>query len=148
MGERVEDAVVTASAAETEAAGAALAADLARGDVVLVRGDLGAGKTTLVRGACRALGVTEPVTSPTFTIGQVYEGSSGDGEQVLVSHLDLYRLAGLEAEDPSLIEDYFGPDRIVFLEWPEIAAAPLAGRATREVDIDLLDGDRRRLTVS
>lgn len=138
----------TASAAETEAAGAALAKTLSRGSVVLVRGDLGAGKTTFVRGACRGLGVTEPVTSPTFTIGQVYAGEAGEGEELVVSHLDLYRLADLDAEDPSLIEDYFAPDRIVFLEWPEVADAPLERRASHAVAIEHAGGDRRRITIS
>ena len=64
--------LVTQSAAETEAFGGLLAARLAPGDIVLLRGDLGAGKTTLVRGACRSLGIDEPVTSPTFTIGHLY----------------------------------------------------------------------------
>ena len=75
----------TSSPEETERAGAALAATLAPGDVVLVSGELGAGKTTFVRGAARALGVTEPVTSPTFVVGHLYEPG--------VAHLDLYRLA-------------------------------------------------------
>ena len=92
----------TASAAETEAVGERLATDLAPGDVVLVSGELGAGKTTLIRGACRALGVSEPVTSPTFTIGHRYSG------RVPVAHLDLYRLEGLEGEDPALLDDYLG----------------------------------------
>jgi tRNA threonylcarbamoyladenosine biosynthesis protein TsaE len=72
----------TSSPAETEEVGARLAAGLSPGDVVLVSGELGTGKTTLIRGACRALGVTEAVTSPTFTIGQRYRG------RVPVSHLD------------------------------------------------------------
>ena len=75
------------SAAETEALGAELAERLAPGDVVVVSGEVGAGKTTLIRGACRALGIEEPVTSPTFTIGQRYGGG-----RLPVSHLDLYRL--------------------------------------------------------
>lgn len=104
----------SASAAETEALGASLARDLEPGDVVLVAGELGAGKTTLIRGACRALGVSEPVTSPTFTIGHRYSG------RVAVSHLDLYRLGGLGEEDPALLEDYIGPDSIAFVEWPEV----------------------------
>jgi tRNA threonylcarbamoyladenosine biosynthesis protein TsaE len=106
----------TASAAETEQRGAELAATLRPGDVVLVSGDLGAGKTTFVRGALRALGVTEPVTSPTFVIGQRYEGASGP-----VAHLDLYRLHGLGGEDPGLLDPYFGPDTVTFVEWPEQA---------------------------
>src|SRR5271157_4751768 len=110
----------------TETLGAELAAGLRDGDVVLVRGDLGAGKTTLVRGAARALGVSDPVTSPTFAIGHRYSASG-----VSVSHLDLYRLlgtAGLAGEEPELLEDYLGPGRIAFVEWPldgspELAAA-------------------------
>ncbi len=105
----------TSGPAETEALAARLAESLEPGDVVLVAGELGAGKTTFVRGACRALGVDGRVTSPTFTIGQRYEG------RVPVSHLDLYRLADLGAEDPALLADYLAPDRVAFVEWPEVA---------------------------
>jgi tRNA threonylcarbamoyladenosine biosynthesis protein TsaE len=116
----------TSGPAETEALGAELAATLADGDVVLVRGELGAGKTTLVRGAARRLGVVDPVTSPTFSIGHRYRGSA-----VTVSHLDLYRLAGLAEEEPEMLADYLGPGRIAFVEWPpdaepELDAARLA----------------------
>ena len=103
--------VETLAPAQTESLGAELAAGLAGGDVVLVRGELGAGKTTFVRGAARALGVAVPVTSPSFSIGHRYRG-----EKVTVSHLDLYRLAGLAAEDPGLLDDYLGPDRIAFVD--------------------------------
>jgi tRNA threonylcarbamoyladenosine biosynthesis protein TsaE len=76
--------VLTTTPDDTEQAGAALAADLEPGDVVLVSGELGAGKTTFVRGALRELGVSGPVTSPTFVVGHAYEGVAGP-----VSHLDL-----------------------------------------------------------
>src|SRR5262245_64582068 len=105
----------TGSPAETEAVGGRLAADLGPGDVVLVSGELGAGKTTLIRGAARALGVKEPVTSPTFTIGQTYSGG------LPVSHLDLYRLTELDQEDPALLEDYLTPEAVAFVEWPGAA---------------------------
>src|SRR5215210_6246795 len=118
----------TSSPAETEAVGERLATELGRGDVVLVRGDLGAGKTTLIRGAARGLGVTEPVTSPTFTIGQTYRG------RVPVSHLDLYRLADLGQEDPALLDDYVTPDAVAFIEWPG-AAEPWLDRITQRVEI-------------
>jgi tRNA threonylcarbamoyladenosine biosynthesis protein TsaE len=98
---------------QTEALGARLARTLVPGDVVLVRGDLGAGKTTFVRGACRALGVTAIVTSPTFTIGQRYPAP------VPVSHLDLFRIGDLADEDPELLADYLGPETIGFVEWPD-----------------------------
>jgi tRNA threonylcarbamoyladenosine biosynthesis protein TsaE len=113
--------VETAHPSETEALAADIAADLSPGDVVLVSGDLGSGKTTFVRGAARALGVTDPVTSPTFAIGHRYLGA-----HVTVSHLDLYRLGALDAEDPELLADYFGPGRIAFVEWPHPHAPELA----------------------
>ena len=103
----------TASAVETEKVAGQLARQLAPGDVVLVSGELGAGKTTFVRGACRALGVTGRVTSPTFTIGHRYTGANGD-----VSHLDLYRFRGLAEEEWGDLEPYFD-DAVVFVEWPE-----------------------------
>jgi tRNA threonylcarbamoyladenosine biosynthesis protein TsaE len=131
----------TASAGETEAAGERIAAGLAAGDVVVVSGDLGAGKTTLIRGACRALGVEGPVTSPTFTIGRRYSG------RLPVSHLDLYRLGGLEGEDPALLDDYLDPASVAFLEWPAVAEPELEGRRVLEVRLTHLGGDRRRIEI-
>jgi tRNA threonylcarbamoyladenosine biosynthesis protein TsaE len=130
----------THSAAETEALGGRLAAELGRGDVVLVSGELGAGKTTLIRGAARALGVREPVTSPTFTIGHTYSG------RLPVSHLDLYRLAELDQEDPALLEDYLTPDSVSFIEWPA-AAEPWLDRVTRRVEIRHAGGDEREIDL-
>ena len=131
----------TTSPEETERAGARLAAELVPGDVVLVSGELGAGKTTFVRGAARALGVTDPVTSPTFTIGQRYRG------RVPVSHLDLYRLSTMAGEDPALLDDYLGPDRIAFVEWPEVAL-PELDHVTVRVSLEHLGGDRRGISVA
>ena len=109
---------------ETEAIGAAVAAELAPGDVVTVSGELGTGKTTLVRGAARALGVTTPVTSPTYTVGNRYAG------RVPVSHLDLYRFQGFSAAEWGDLEPYFD-DAVAFVEWPEAAAGSLpAARLT------------------
>jgi tRNA threonylcarbamoyladenosine biosynthesis protein TsaE len=133
--------VETAGPAETEALGAELAAALGDGDVVLVHGELGSGKTTLVRGAARALGVSDPVTSPTFSIGHRY---AGDG--LTVSHLDLYRLQGLEHEDPDLLADYLGPGRIAFVEWPQDAHVELA-QARMRVSLSHRGGDRRRVEL-
>jgi tRNA threonylcarbamoyladenosine biosynthesis protein TsaE len=106
--------VQTASAEETEALGARLARELRRGDVVSVAGELGSGKTTFVRGGARALGVSTPVTSPTFTIGHRYEAP------VPVAHLDLYRLHGIDPEEWGDLEPYFD-GTIAFIEWPEHA---------------------------
>lgn len=128
------------SAEETEKAGERLARDLRPGDLVLVQGELGSGKTTFVRGACRALGVTDTVTSPTFTIGQLYGGP------VEVAHLDLYRLHSLAGEDPALLDDYITSDRIAFLEWPE-AAEPQLARIRARVAIGHAGGDRRVIEI-
>jgi tRNA threonylcarbamoyladenosine biosynthesis protein TsaE len=135
--------VQTTSATETEREGAELAATLVPGDVVLVEGELGAGKTTFVRGACRALGVTAPVTSPTFTIGQRYPAP------VPVSHLDLFRLSDIDMEDPGLLADYLGDDTIGFVEWPAAGAAelPALAHVAARVRIDHAGGDRRLIEV-
>jgi tRNA threonylcarbamoyladenosine biosynthesis protein TsaE len=130
----------TSSPAETEALGARIAAGLRPGDVVLVSGELGSGKTTLIRGASRELGVTEPVTSPTFTIGHRYRG------RVPVSHLDLYRLEGLEDEDPGLLDDYLTEDAVAFVEWPGVAE-PQLGRIALRVELSHHGGDRRLIDV-
>ncbi len=135
--ERVE----SRSAAETEAVGARVAARLAPGDVVILSGEVGAGKTTLIRGACRALGVEEPVTSPTFTIGQRYGGG-----RLPVSHLDLYRLRSLEGEDPALLDDYLGRDGVAFVEWPAVGVGRL-GRPALEIRLEHAGGDARRLEI-
>jgi tRNA threonylcarbamoyladenosine biosynthesis protein TsaE len=106
--------------------------------VVTVAGELGSGKTTFVRGACRALGVEQPVTSPTYTIGHRYEGS------VAVSHLDLYRFQGVSASDWGALEPYFD-DAVVFVEWPEAAGGSLPEPRLR-VRLDHVD-EKRRLIV-
>jgi tRNA threonylcarbamoyladenosine biosynthesis protein TsaE len=126
---------------ETEAAGAELAGLLAPGDVVLVSGELGSGKTTFVRGACRALGVEGPITSPTFTIGQVL------GESPEIAHLDLLRLGSLAGEDPALLQDYLTPERVGFVEWPAVAE-PALERVVARVLLEHAGGDRRRITVA
>jgi tRNA threonylcarbamoyladenosine biosynthesis protein TsaE len=133
--------VETTDPAETEQLAAELAGRLGDGDVVLVRGELGAGKTTFVRGAARALGVSDPVTSPTFSLGHRYRGAG-----VTVSHLDLYRLADLSQEDPGLLADYLGPGRIAFVEWPLEAQRELAEARVR-VTLTHLGGDRRRVEL-
>lgn len=109
---------------------------------MLVSGELGAGKTTLIRGACRALGVEGPVQSPTFAIGRRYAGRPP------VSHLDLFRLESLEGEDPGLLDDYLTPDSVAFVEWPGGSAgaidisATAPGRVLR-VEIRHAGGDER-----
>jgi tRNA threonylcarbamoyladenosine biosynthesis protein TsaE len=135
------ETIETNSAAETEALGVRIAGRLQPGDVVLLSGELGTGKTTLVRGACRALGVPAPVTSPTFTIGQRYEGG-----RLPVSHLDLYRLQTLEGEDPALLDDYLRPEGVAFVEWPAAGSGRL-DRPALEVRLAHAGEERRRIEV-
>ena len=133
----------TGSAAATERAAAELAERLEPGDMVLVSGEVGAGKTTFVRGACRALGVADRVTSPSFTIGHLYAG------RVPVSHIDLFRLESLAGEDPGLLEEYLAPDTISFIEWPDTASAELdPERVVLRVRLEHLGGDRLRITAT
>lgn len=106
---------------------------------------MGAGKTTFVRGAARALGFDGPVTSPTFTIGRRYDARDG----LAISHIDLHRLSGLDDEDPALLEDYLTPDAVAFVEWPEIAQdAGVLPNVKARVTLEHAGGDARRITVS
>jgi tRNA threonylcarbamoyladenosine biosynthesis protein TsaE len=130
----------TSSPAETEETAARLASNLIPGDVVTVSGELGSGKTTFVRGASRALGVTAPVTSPTFTIGHRYAGD------VDVSHVDLYRFSGLSAAEWGDLEPYF-ENAVVFVEWPEAGRAALPSPRL-EVRLEHGGGDRRLLAFA
>lgn len=133
--------IETTSPQETERAGAELAVTLAPGDVVLVEGEVGAGKTTFVRGAARALGVKAVVTSPTFTLGRRYEAA------VPVSHLDLHRLGSMAGEDPALLDDYIEPGSIAFVEWPAVAERVIEPVRAR-VQLEHAGADRRRVIIS
>ncbi len=131
--------VTTSSPEETEQVAARLADALAVGDVVTVSGELGSGKTTFIRGACRALGVETPVTSPTFTIGHRYTGNLD------VSHLDLFRFTGISAAEWGDLEPYF-EDAVCFVEWPEAGAGALPPVRVA-VTLRHAGGDRRTITV-
>ena len=108
------EASISVSADETEALAASLASELRPGDVVHVCGEIGSGKTTFIRGACRALGFDRPVTSPSYTIANRYESGS-----LLISHLDCQRLEFASGEEAGLLDDEIGADRIAFIEWPQ-----------------------------
>jgi tRNA threonylcarbamoyladenosine biosynthesis protein TsaE len=131
--------VESSSAEETEAVGARIAAALEPGDLVTVSGELGTGKTTLVRGACRALGVDDPITSPTYTIGHRYRG------RVDVSHLDLFRFAGVSAAEWGDLEPYFD-GAVCFVEWPEAGEAVLPP-ARFAVSLEHAGDGHRRIRV-
>ena len=111
-----------ADAAATAALGAELAARLPAGATLLLHGELGAGKTTLVQGLAAALGISEPVTSPTFALAQHYTGQAPDGSPTALVHLDLYRL-----EDPASADELFAQEEeeaaalgaLLVVEWAE-----------------------------
>jgi tRNA threonylcarbamoyladenosine biosynthesis protein TsaE len=132
--------LTTGSADETAALGAEAAAELRAGDVVVLHGEVGAGKTTFVRGAARALGVDRPVTSPTFTIGRRYEEASPP-----LAHVDLHRVASLDDEEPELLADYLNADHVAFVEWPEAAGGELEPRL--RVRLEHAGGDQRRVEL-
>jgi tRNA threonylcarbamoyladenosine biosynthesis protein TsaE len=134
--------VETSSAAQTEALGARLAEGLSAGDLVVLRGELGSGKTTLARGIARGLGVSAPVTSPTFTLGNRYQGSDR-----VVSHIDLYRVGELGQEEPGLLEDYLAGDEVALLEWPPEGLGDLP-QASVVITLLHRGGNRRRVEVA
>jgi tRNA threonylcarbamoyladenosine biosynthesis protein TsaE len=120
---------------DTAALGARLATILAPGDIVLLRGELGTGKTTLVRAVARALGVRGPVTSPTFTVAQRYEGHAP------IAHVDAYRLTAPDDEDADLVRTAL-EDAIGLVEWPDAVIAVIPD-ARLELELRHLGGDRR-----
>ena len=97
-----------------------VSAVLVPGDVVVLRGEVGAGKTTFVRAAARSLGVRERVTSPTYQFARGYEGQA-HGRDLRVNHLDLYRLEGVEEQDALELDEYLDSDAVTFVEWAEPA---------------------------
>jgi tRNA threonylcarbamoyladenosine biosynthesis protein TsaE len=133
-------AVTTRTSAETRAVASAIAALLEPGDVVLLAGDLGAGKTTFAKGLAEGLGVEAPVVSPTFTLAREYEG------RLRMVHADVYRLdRGSEVLDLGL-EDLAGDDGVTVVEWGDLAAAFVPGEhlVVRLEPLD--DDDERRIT--
>jgi tRNA threonylcarbamoyladenosine biosynthesis protein TsaE len=130
----------SSSAEDTQALGAALAGVVGPGDLVILRGDLGAGKTTLARAIARALGVTEPVTSPTFALAQRYLGV------VPLLHIDAYRLRGVDDEELGLLLDG-AADALTIIEWPEQLGVDL-GSPRVVVELGHGGGDRRLVALS
>ena len=128
------------SADETRDLGGALADVLVPGDVVSLTGDLGAGKTTLVQGIARALGVDEPVASPTFVLVREYRGV------VPVFHLDVYRLDRLQEVIDLGFEDFLDPAGVVLVEWGDAIEA-LLPPSSLEVELTVNDDDVRRLRL-
>jgi tRNA threonylcarbamoyladenosine biosynthesis protein TsaE len=134
--------VRTTSAVATRAVGAAIASCVVPGDVVVLTGDLGSGKTTLAQGIAAALGVTEPVVSPTFAIVREYEG------RVPIAHVDVYRLDRVQELHDLGLEEIFDGTRVVLVEWGELVAPVLPGdRVVVRMRHDDEDDDARMIAV-
>jgi tRNA threonylcarbamoyladenosine biosynthesis protein TsaE len=139
--------LVTDSAEQTREIGARLGRLLRPGDVVLLHGDLGAGKTTLTQGIAQGLGVREQIQSPTFTLVAEHEGQTVEEAPIRLYHLDLYRLAGEEDLDSFGWEQYLAPvDGVAVVEWPERAGSWLPEEYLL-VRLELDGADRRRVMV-
>lgn len=122
-----------------------LARVLAPGDVVVLSGEVGVGKTTLVRVAARELGVGEDVTSPTYQLARAYRGER-DGGPLAVEHLDLYRLEGLDPYDALDLDEHLRPDAIAFVEWADPALGLLVDPTVVEISHET--ATTRRVSVS
>lgn len=141
-----EVSFVSDSAERTQQVGVDLGRSLRVGDVVLLHGDLGAGKTTLAQGIARGLGVDEAVASPTFTLVNEYDGGCQDGGHLRLYHLDLYRLGGEDLDEIGF-DDYLAPaDGVSLIEWPERAGARLP-ESYLLIRLELAGEERRRLTL-
>lgn len=138
---RLKDGVVTASAEETRALAAELAASLPADTVLALHGDMGVGKTTFVQGLARGLGVKEQVTSPTFAIYSVYAGT-----RTRLVHLDAYRLDHERQLEALLLEEFLASPWVLAVEWPEKTGAWLPATAWH-LTLGIVDGDRHRLRL-
>lgn len=144
--------MLTHSEADTRAFAASFATQLRRGDVVALTGELGAGKTQFVKGVCKAFGVREHIASPTFVILNRYTGRDQQGRELLLFHLDLYRVKSLEEIYDIGFEEFFYGDGIVMIEWAELLQDLLPARRfdirlslgtnenERRIDIEFCDG--------
>lgn len=135
--------IETHSYEETEALARKIASDLPAGSVIALYGDLGAGKTVFARGFARGLGITEPVSSPTFTIVQEYTAPSG----INLYHLDLYRIDNPDAALAFGVDEYlYDRGAVTLLEWPERIEDILPPHTIR-ISIEHAGGDLRRITL-
>lgn len=135
--------IITRCAKETETTGQTLAAKLRGGDVLCLTGDLGAGKTTLVKGLAKGLGVKKDIKSPTFTLMNLYSG-----KKLNLVHIDTYRLKDQQELADIGALDYLGaPDAICVVEWPEKIAGLLKNKKTVPVTIEHISENQRKITV-
>lgn len=138
--------IITKTTEETTEFGKNLSAQLKGGDILLLEGELGAGKTTLVKGLAAGLGISYEITSPTFTLMNIYPVNS-DKIKTLV-HIDTYRLKDEEELTEIGVEDYLGkPDALCIIEWPEKIAGLLKNKKTTVVTIEHSENNQRKITI-
>ena len=133
--------VLTRNADETQALGAALGQAAEAGDVILLQGPFGAGKTTLVQGLARGLGVEDQVTSPSFVIACEYQG------RVPLYHIDLYRVEQMDETTLEALAEYFGSDGVCAVEWPDSVPTDLIREAVR-IGLEAPGEEDRALTMN
>lgn len=149
--DRLRGGVTTESAGQTRALATELAAALPDDTVLALHGDMGVGKTTFVQGLAQGLGVKEHVTSPTFAIYSVYQGtppalrSPGEAGRKLV-HLDAYRLDKETQLEALLLEEYLVSPYVLAIEWPEKTGAWLPKKAWH-LTLSIVDGDKHRVLL-
>lgn len=136
----------TTSALETQKLASILARQLKGGEVLCLSGDLGSGKTTFVQGFLRALGVTQPVTSPTFVLQKIYHVKHPWVTRVV--HVDAYRI-GSDATPPLDLADHLGdPHTVVLIEWPENLAKELRGATCTLITFQVASKSSRSIAIS
>lgn len=141
MLDKLKEGILTETPEETEAVGAALATELPENVAVALSGDLGTGKTTLVRGIARGLGIQSSVTSPTYTVYTIYEGD----RQLL--HMDAYRLSDAHELDSLTIDEFLVPPYLIAVEWPEHIPDFFEEYPTYRLSLELLPDHRHRITL-
>jgi tRNA threonylcarbamoyladenosine biosynthesis protein TsaE len=133
--------IITQSPEETQKAGAVFAGALKPGDIVGFEGELGAGKTCMIQGVCRALGVTATVNSPTYTLINKYQG------RYPVYHIDYYRIKRIEEFKELGLEEIFGGNNIALMEWAQRFPDSIPG-PYHVVNIKVLEADKREIHFS
>lgn len=131
---------ITESAEETERLGIEIGKRAVYGDVIALRGELGSGKTALTRGIAEGLGITEEITSPTFSLMEIHEGEKN------LYHFDLYRIEDDREFNNLCFEEYWENDGVSVIEWAERAGSRLPERRI-DINIDYISSTERRITV-
>ncbi len=140
--------IITHSDSETKEFGKKIASTLRGGDIVCLYGELGAGKTTLVKGLAEGLGVKEEITSPTFTLMNVYEVQSQKSKVKSLVHIDTYRLKNAEELIQIGAEDYLGqPDTVTIIEWPEKIEELLKGEKLIKITLEHGEKGQRKIIL-